>query len=84
MSTVAEQMLSELEESVKDLVDNFGNHEGDCTNAAQMKNVAKVAPCTKHQELLAKRKARVESALMQLTLLRNMFTAGLSNEQREF
>lgn len=82
MDNLADQMLDELEASISDLITNFGNHDGDCTNAAQLRNAAKVGPCSKHKHTLEKRTARVESALMQFKALRNLFGSGVNNEQR--
>lgn len=84
MASIVEQMMSELETSIRDLLDNLGKHEGDCTNAAQVKIAIPIPACTKHQKALDARKARVESALMQFNVLRNLFTEGFSNDQRNF
>jgi hypothetical protein len=72
MSTTAEQLLAELENAATDLF-KWGNHEGDCTNANQMKLVPKVAPCTKHAEMLKKREKRFKEALQNFKLLRDVF-----------
>lgn len=83
MATVAETLLSELEESVSDLIQHFGDHEGSCTNIYQKAEQKPVPPCTRHLDALKRRKERVASALEQFKLLRDVFSGGPNEYSRE-
>lgn len=70
--TTAETLLCNLEEAAEDLL-KFGEHESPCTNAAQMKLLPKVAPCTKHLAVAKAREERFRRALESFKLLRDVF-----------
>jgi hypothetical protein len=73
MSTTAELLLKELEDSAQELL-TVGEHPGQCTNANQLKVAAKIPPCSKCLTVNKAKEERFWQALSQFKMLRDVFS----------
>ncbi len=72
MPTTAEQLLADLEAAAEDLLKG-GEHDGQCTNAHQMKLLPPVAGCKKHESAQRARADRFRQALESFKIMRDVF-----------